>query len=201
MRYVYTAFLLGYFLALTGCSSTPRTKWTDKSMTIGIHPGILDPANTMELTSQFMQSNRWNIVDRMYGLDGVMKEQDMVHVNLPGRFDDKRKYSHWKKLYGIGALIVPFAQCEYVPPEDAYEKRKCHLVINMVDTNTGQTLVSVSGSGKWKPGAIFKEWKGLVEQFEERYPKYFPDRIQDEEELVDYQELSGRLAKDPKTND
>src|SRR5665647_827111 len=111
MKFLMTVPML--ILLITSCSSPnkQRTKWTDKSMRVMIDPDSIDEENYVQIQSALVRSGKFTVVDRARGMQAAEKEQERLHRNNSDRFEDKEKWAHWGKMYGVGSIIVPHVQC------------------------------------------------------------------------------------------
>jgi len=159
-------------LTICACSSTvPRTKSSDKSMRIMVDPASVDVPNHVRLQNALVNSGKWIVVDRRAGLNAIKKEQEELHRNASERYEDKAKYAQWGKLYGIGSVAVGHSQCRNLDGLWGVYHR-CKQTLELVDSNTGEVIVSVSGEEDAKYGES-PEWTKTVDKLDGAYPKAF----------------------------
>lgn len=192
-------FLLAGFI--TGCSSTPRTKWSDKSMRVMIDPDSIDEENYVQVLQALVQSEKFTVVDRSRGWKAAKKEQERLHQGSEaGRYEDKEKWAHWAKLYGVGAIVVANAQCQKANAFLSQTKTKlyCMQHLHMVDANTGEVIVAADGDNDgpstYGREYIMPDWNEVVGKLVESYPKNYTSQAYTKE-VLDYQALSKEHAQ------
>ncbi|MGK5085337.1 hypothetical protein WDW37_18785 [Bdellovibrionota bacterium FG-1] len=194
------AALLG---ELVGCS-TVRTKYSDINMRVMIDPDSIDEANYAELTHALVHSNKWTIVDRGAGFKALKREQERQHRGENDRFDNKEKWSHWGKLYGVGSVVVGRADCQTetssIFKADSY--LLCTHYLSIIDTNTGEIISSVKAKSEGENGSTQARrlptpiWDEAVQKLNESYPEHFLSH-EYHERVKEYQVESKSRAKDP----
>ncbi len=197
--------LFGLLIITVGCSSPPiRSKWADKNMRVMIDPDSISPTDYVAIQNALVQEDKFMVVDRGAGFRAVLIEQQRQHRVQNDRFSDREKWSHWGKLYGVGAIVVAHSQC--------FKKKKifsfnplvtsCKQFLSLVDSNSGEVIVAVDGENETPTegnnfgSESFKQpsdWKLVVAEFVDAYPKvYKPQHYS--EGLVQYQQLSEEEA-------
>lgn len=166
-------------VSFIGCASIPRTKWTDKSMRVMVDPDSISEENYVQVQSSLVRSGKFTVVDRLSGYKAVEKEQERLHRNEQDRYEDKEKWAHWGKLYGVGAIVVAHAQCRTISYlwNNQASRLNCRQFISLIDANTGVVLLAVENenSGPASTGFTFlaPDWNETIVKLIEDYPKYF----------------------------
>jgi len=197
-----TLILIISLLALVGCASAPvpKTKWTDKNMRVMIDPDSIDAEHYVQIQTALVRSAKFTVVDRGTALRAAQKEQERLHRNEADRFEDKEKWAHWGKLYGVGSIIVAHAQCvkEGVWYNPNLTRMFCKQFLSMVDANTGEVLLAVEGENDSQASAdrnyLVPEWKEIVAKLVDEYPKFFKTEDYTGPALQ-YQQVSDEHAK------
>ena len=183
--------LLTLFLLITSCSSPEKkTKYSDKNMRIMVDPDSLKVKDFVRLQTELVKSDVWTVIDRGAGYKATLKEQNRLHRRKSDRFDDREKFAHWGRLFGVGAIIVGHTQCRYGTRFWGGSKKYniCYQAINLVVANTGEVVVGVDGESLANIGET-PNWEETVEKLIEIYPKHFtPSKIT--ERLNRYKEES-----------
>lgn len=193
MKLFFLIFLLGVFLC--GCTSNPpRTKFSDKNMRVMLYPRGIDAGHYASIQSALVQSDVWVVLDRAQGLEAIKEEQNTIHRNETDRYEDSEKFSHWGRLYGVGAVVVAHAQCSNRAGEWKQNELRtyCTQYLNLVDANTGEVVISVDAKNDSVYGEI-PDWKEIVNKLADTYPKYFT-REKITERLEKYKEESKERA-------
>lgn len=197
MKPLCFAKLLGALTILSACASkeVKRTKFTDKAMRIMIDPASVDVQNYTSIQSALVQSNNWVVVDRARGLAAIKKEQEQLHRTSIDRFEDKEKFAHWGKLYGVGGVLVGHVQCR--PDPGAWTLMNgseiCQEYLTLMDSNTGEVLTAVSHEEEVITGQS-PNWDAAVEKLNAAYPKYF-ETLRESEKLARYKMESQEAAQ------
>jgi len=164
---------------LAGCSSIPKTKWTDKSLRVMLDPDSISEENYVQIQSALVQSSKFTVVDRAAGMRAAEKEQERLHRTESDRFADKDKWAHWGKLYGVASIIVGHAQCRKTGSfwNPGASNLECKQFLSMVDTNTGEVFLAVDGENDG-PASVDREylapdWNDVVQKLVDHYPKTF----------------------------
>lgn len=172
-------------LGLSACSSSlpKRTKWTDKNLRVLIDPTQLDKDNYVKLQKALVQSGNFTVVDRKDGWAAIKAEQERLHRNEVDRYADKEKWAHWGKMYGVGSIVVPHAECTRVTSGGFLKpgpRMRCQQFLSIIDANTGEVVVMIEdenygermeniyGNNYYVP-----EWTDAVEKLVDAYPKKF----------------------------
>lgn len=183
------------FLFITACSSAPRTKFSDKNMRVMINPEGLTDVEYADIQNRLVEAGTFTVIDRSKGIQAIKKEQNEIHVNNKDRYEDKEKFAHWGKLYGIGSVIVAHSDCQNRPNEWRRNElaNYCRLFVSLIDANTGEVLVSANAEDKAK----FMQrpsWNEAIEKLINAYPKYFEEHKLDDK-LIEYKNESEKLAR------
>lgn len=186
--------LISILLVSAACSTT-RTKFSDKNMRVMINPEGLSEVEYMDIQSQLVNIGTFTVIDRSRGIQAIKKEQKEMHVTEKDRYADREKFAHWGKLYGVGSVIVAHSECQN--RANAWNRGElrnyCRLFISLIDTNTGEVMISANGEDK----AEFMQrpsWEDTVEELVGKYPEYFEsDKTHDK--LNEYKDESAKLAK------
>lgn len=185
-----------------GVYTTKRIKHSDKNMRIMVAPSkAVGPANIQEIQTLLVSQDKWSVVDRNLGFKAVVSEQNLQHLDMNERMDDKQKWAHWGKLYGVGAIIVPFGHCENATEEGFFghhrkDKIWCDASLTMIDANTGEVIVAVSREMKIAPGRV-GNWEPLISELADKYPSDFTPE-QKYQNVIDYENESVRNANKKK---
>ena len=182
-----------------GCSSAPRTKWTDPGMRVFIDPESVTAENFVRIQQALVKTRKFVVIDRGAGFNAVTKEQERLHRNQSDRFLDKEKFAHWGKLYGVRSIVVAHAQCENRQSfwNSNMTKILCAQYLSLVDANTGEVLVAVegenSGDASLTHTVITPDWEETVEKLVAEYPKKFETEYYTKS-ITDYQDVSKEEA-------
>jgi len=182
-------------LAVTGCASTPRTKWTDKAMRVMIDPDSVSEENYVQIQTALVKSGRFTIVDRARGMNAMKKEQERTQRIEEDRYADKEKWSHWGKMYGVGSIIVAHTQC--TKEHSTFNRTKlyldCRQFLSIVDSNTGEVFVAVEGQNdapsSYDLAYLAPDWNEVVDKLVDAYPKDFKPANY-AKEVTQYQDIS-----------
>ena len=181
-------------LLLPACSSAPvkRTKFSDKNMRIMIDPASVNAQNHVRIQTALVKSDNWIVLDRNKALAAIKKEQEELHRSSIDRYEDKQKYAHCGKLYGVGAVIVAHVDCH---DDEGWTSRvnRCKEYLNLVDANTGEVIVAVDHIETAEYNQT-PEWEEVVEKLNAAYPSAFEEH-QKHKKLVQYEQESGEEAQ------
>lgn len=186
--------LLAIFL-LSGCSSSEtRTRYSDKNMRIMLYPETISADHFARIQTALVRSNVWSVLDRSQGLKAVKYEQDTIHKTESDRYDEREKYAHWGKLYGVGAIVIAHAQCTNKANKwNITELRTyCQQFLNLVDSNTGEVVLGVEAENDSDYGST-PDWNEVTKKLADEYPKYF-SKEKVTERLEQYKEESKERA-------
>lgn len=164
-------------------------------MRVMINPEGLTEVEYMDIQTQLVQTNMFTVVDRSRGIQAIKKEQREQHVTEKERYEDREKFAHWGKLYGVGSVIVAHSECQNRP--NAWRvneiKNYCKLYISLIDTNTGTVMISARGEEKAEMMQR-PDWEETVEKLVKAYPEYFEsDKTHDK--LNEYKDESAKMAR------
>ena len=195
---VILMFVIGS--SMVGCASMKRTKWTDKNMRVAVDCQRLDDAQCAQLKYSIVNTGAFTVIDRDAGMVAIQREQERMHRKQIDRFDDKEKWSHWGKMYGVGSIIIANVQCQQENNfwNMAQNRQRCQQNLALVDTNTGEVLVAVrgenTGTSSYDRSYMVPDWDDTVETLVSKYPKKFMDKQQYEKSVVQYQAVSKEHA-------
>lgn len=165
---------------LVGCSSHPRTKWTDPAMRIMIDGDGLSARDYVRIVHALQSSGKWFVVDRRDGLRAIFKEQKMIHRDHPDKFKDEEKYSMWGRLYGVGAVIIGHVQCHREPGFwFGSNSSKCVQNLAIISANSGQVIATAEGTNddaeidREGDIRIASDWTETVGQLNDNFPQNF----------------------------
>lgn len=196
-KLIWSVFVATIF---TGCSTTtPRTKWTDKTMRIMIDPESIDAQNYVKVQHALVNSGKWIVVDRRDGFKAIKKEQEMLHRNESDRYEDREKYALWGKLYGVGGVVVAHSQCTRYEGFLPGQYNHCRQNLAIMDTNNGEVLAvseATSDSDDWTQ---MPSWEESVAILNDNFPKHFVRDMSDEK-LLEYKDLAREEAVRQKEN-
>lgn len=176
------------FFIFAGCASNkiaelPRTKWTDKNLRVMIDPDKIDSDDYFKLQTALVQSDNFTVVDRAAAFKAVEKEQERLHRDQVDRFEDKEKWAHWGKLYGIGAVVVPHQECTRVQSggwSHPGPRNKCYQYLSIVDANTGEVISMIENlafgdelQNIYSVKGHNPPWNEAVAKLMDAYPKKF----------------------------
>lgn len=164
-------------LALTSCSSRPRTVWTDPVMRVMVDPDGISARNYVRIVNALKASGKWFVVDRRDGLRAILKEQRMLHRTMADRFKDEEKYSIWGRLYGVGGVVIANAQCH----KSGFWQSTTTCVQNLaiVSANSGEVVATAEGEnddGDMSYGGdirVASDWTDTVGKLNDAFPKNF----------------------------
>lgn len=174
------------FFALTlmvaGCSTAEkRTKWTDKGMRVLLDPDSISSTDYVAIQTSLIKNGAFTVVDRKTAFHAIKSEQERTMRTEEDRYADKEKWSHWGKLYGVGAIIVGHKQCYKAKPFFSQYQvvDRCKQFLSIVDSNTGEVLAVSEGEADAPAyveyGSFQKplDWADPVDKLVEAYPKDF----------------------------
>ncbi len=189
-----TILSLALLLILSACASEEvRTKWSDKGMRVMLDPESVDEANYIRVTTATVQIDKWSVVDRRNAFNAIKKEQEREHREENDRFENKQKYAQWAKLYGIGSVIVPFADCYITTNRYSQTQTKhCRETLTLADANTAEIIAAVESEQTCSPSET-PDWTEAVEKLANAYPEKFAE-FKKSRRLQAYEEESERLA-------
>lgn len=174
-----TLFVLLTFLPIiTNCASKPRTMWTDPVMRVMVDPDGIAARDYIRIVTALKSSGKWFIVDRRDGLKAILKEQKMLHRDMPDRFKDEEKYAIWGRLYGVGGVVIGHVQCAYNPGFFSSSTR-CIQNLAIVSTNSGEVIATAEGENSdaemsyYGDIKIGSDWTDSVEKLNNAFPKSF----------------------------
>lgn len=186
---------LSILVTLSACSTNEsRTRYSDKNMRIMLYPETISPDHFARIQTALVRSDVWSVLDRSQGLKAVKQEQNIIHKAESDRYDDKEKYAHWGKLYGVGAIVIAHAQCTNKASKwNVTELRTyCQQFLNLVDSNTGEVVLGVEAENDSDYGST-PDWNEVTKKLADEYPKYF-NKEKVTERLERYKEESKERA-------
>ena len=200
MKLVIYGFILSSLFF--GCTSEiKRTKFTDKNMRIMIDPDSISIESYVRIQKAHVERGAFAVIDRASGMAAVKKEQERLHRSESDRFSDREKWSHWGRLFGVGAIVVAHDQCynkgSFWNPQ--YVVRACEQFLTLIDANTGEVIVAVEGKGE-APAVVeggvpmVPSWDEITNKLVDSYPKNFKFEPFTKS-VVEYQDLSEEAAK------
>ncbi|MGZ3724553.1 MAG: hypothetical protein ACXWQQ_02095 [Pseudobdellovibrio sp.] len=196
-------------LSMIGCSSEiKRTRDSDKTLRVMLDPESIDSKNHVILQNDLISTGKFYVIDRAQAFKAVQKEQERLHKDQSDRFEDKQKYAHWGKLYGVGGIIIAHVQCTDNPSTENilygvahlatlgvfHNRRICAQFIELVDSNTGEIVSSIRNDFKTDNENYEMSWTTAVDKLVEAYPKYF-EQISKNKILEDYEKDSALEAQ------
>lgn len=193
--------LLSLSLGLTSCSSVvKRTKYTDKNMRIMVDPDSFEPEEHVRLQHALVDSGKWVVIDRAQGMKAIQKEQERLHRDQVDRFDDRQKWAHWGRLYGVGAVVIGHIQCtKKLNFWMTSWKNDCQQFINLVDANTGEVITAIEHRDEFDAD-LATDWTVAVNKLNEAYPKDYSSAGIKHEKLIQYEDESAERALREKEN-
>lgn len=193
-------------LVFQGCSSNPiRTKWADKNMRILIDSDSVTTDDYVSIQTALVKEGRFMVVDRNLGYKAIKTEQERQHRTESDRYEDKQKWSHWGKLYGVGAIVVAHSQCARTQTFFSLSRyvNQCKQYLSIVDANTGEIIAAVDNETEMPAGgnnygsesfSAPVDWTVTVQKFVDAYPKdYKPEYYSDG--VIRYQQQSQEEAQ------
>lgn len=152
---------------------------------------MVDPANTngmdlISVQSALVRNGAFTVIDRSDGFQSIKREQNNLHILETNRYDNREKFAHYGRMFGVGAVIVAKAQCRTVPSFWIREKmvRQCDLFLHLVDANTGE-IISAAKDKEETPDGQYPTWDRIVSSLVDNYPRDFrPSPIK--KPLLDY---------------
>lgn len=199
-----TLILLLVLVGVSSCA-VKRTKDSDKSMRVMLDPKSLDQNESMSVKAALFDSGKFYIVDRSQAYNAVIQEQDRQHSD-DNRFENSQKYAQWGKMYGAGSVIVASSKCGglesnknllylagHLATLGMFDKTLCTQNLELVDTATGEILVSVKNETGKKYNES-QDWSDIVDKLVDAYPKYF-ESVKKHERLLQYEEQSRMEAE------
>jgi hypothetical protein len=202
MNLKFVLMILCLSVALFSCSSVEkRTRFTDKNMRVMIDPDSIAPEHHVRIQRALVASGMFAVIDRSKGMNAIKKEQERLHRNEVDRFEDREKWAHWGKLYGVGAIVVAHVQCfskqSFWNPQMSI--KRCDQFLSLMDANTGEIIMAVEGQADTENimdsgYQLAPSWDEVVEKFTAAYPKDFKF-VPYSTRLVEYQDLSEEAAR------
>ncbi len=184
--------LISAALLAVGCSTKEkRTKWTDPVMRVMIDPDTIDTHNYVRITNALIKNGKFIVIDRGAGYLAARKEQERLHLDKVDRFDDKEKYAHWKKLYGVGGIVIAHSQCQRASSMFRNFYLKCLNSLAIVDSTTGEVITTAEGISEVQNDV--PEWHEVVGELADTYPKNY-EVSKDSERLLEYKDISKEEA-------
>lgn len=177
MRFFIFSVGLSLF-SFIGCSSHPRTKWTDPNMRILVDGDGLESSDYVRIVNALQASGKWFVVDRRDGLRAIFKEQKMIHRDRPDQFKDEEKYAIYGRLYGVGGVVIGRSQCNYHP---GFWSNYTHCIQNLaiISTISGQVIATAEGENddaemNWNGDIrIASDWADTVDELNHNFPKEY----------------------------
>lgn len=182
-------------LLMTACASTPRTKWTDKTMRVMIDPDSIAAEHHVLIQRALVESGKWFVVDRSKGFKAIKTEQERLHRTEEDRYADKEKWAHWGKLYGVGGIVVASAQCrkeQGMILGGWYQV--CRQFLSIVDSNTGEVITAIENKAESDEVDFYPQWDDAVAKLNNAYPENFKP-TQPSKQIEFYKELSAEEAQ------
>lgn len=186
---------LALIFVISSCSThEPRTRYSDKNMRIMLYPDTISADHFARIQTALVRSDVWSVLDRSQGLKAVKQEQDTIHRSESDRYDDREKYAHWGKLYGVGAIVIAHAQCSNKAGKwNVSEIRTyCQQFLSLVDSNSGEVVLGVEAENDSDYGST-PDWNEVTKKLADEYPKYF-SKEKVTERLERYKEESKERA-------
>jgi uncharacterized protein (DUF2249 family) len=150
-----------------------------------------------------VKSNTFTVVDRENGFKAMKIEQERLHRDEADRYEDKQKWAHWGKMYGVGGIIVPHVNCDLVESAGFLKpgpRYRCYETLSIVDSNTGE-IMAIADDEAFGPRVDRRQintqapsWDEVVEKLIDAYPKHFDDR-NDHKRIAKYKQESEENAK------
>lgn len=193
-------------ITLSGCASPPiRTKWADKNMRVMIDPDSLSADDYIAVQTALVKEGRFMVVDRSSGYKAIKAEQERLHRVEADRYEDKEKWAHWGKMYGVGAIVVGHSQCVRTTKLFSFNPNvyQCKQFLSLVDANSGEVISAVEGlaenpvqGNNFGSESFSKsmDWSRTVADFVDAYPKDYKPQYYSEG-VLKYQELSKEEAQ------
>lgn len=182
--------------AVQGCSSVPRTKFTDKTMRVMVDPEGVDAANYVRIEQALVGSEKWTVVDRGQGFSAIKKEQERSQRDEADRFSDREKWAHWSKLYGVGGVVSAHVQCQQKRGFFGGLYLHCTQSLAIMDSNTGEVIAAVSkdANSDRNEYELAPSWEDTVVALNDAYPAKFHES-KDTRILEDYRQVSKEEAQ------
>lgn len=188
-------YLIALFLMLSGCShKEARTKFTDPVLRILVDSDTIDPKNYVRITNALIKNGKFTVVDRGAGYLAARKEQERLHQDKVDRFDDREKYAHWKKLYGVGGIVIAHSQCQLYTGFTKGLYNKCRINLAIVNSSTGEVITTAEDVAETDSGYDqAADWSDAVDQLADNFPRHF-EKDQSSAKLLEYKEVSKEEA-------
>ena len=189
VRLIVTAALIG----MASCSTpVKRTKYSDKNMRILLDPESISPEDYVRVQQALVASGKWAVIDRSQAFQAIQKEQERLHRDESDRFDDKQKYAHWGRLFGVGAVVVGHSQCTDKTNILGLPRTYCQQFLNIVDANTGEVITAVENENNAAYGET-PDWEETVAKLNDSYPEDYQPKIYSKK-IADYEDESKERA-------
>lgn len=151
-------------LSFVGCASVPTTRDNIKQRRVFIDEST-DPDTTMLVKQALWQSGKWFVVDRDRGLNALKNEQERQGLS------NEEKYAELGKLFGAGAVVIPSDRCVRMSGIISLPHYVCDQFLTVVDSSTGEVLVSVRNKAEGGSDELRPNWDETVEKMEKSFPK------------------------------
>lgn len=178
---------------VSGCS-TARTKWTDRTMRVMIDPDSIPASQHVALQQALVEQGKWFVVDRAVGYRAIKTEQERLHRTEEDRYEDREKWSHWGKMYGVGGIIVGAIQCKNQQSFWGNWYQTCNQFLSIVDANTGEVIAAIQTRKSSGDAEFVPEWDDAVDKLANAYPSHF-NGVKTSERLEQYRTLSAEEAQ------
>lgn len=171
-------------------------------MRVLIDPDSLSADDYVAVQTALVKEGSFTVVDRSKGFKAIKVEQERTHRVEEDRYSDKEKWSHWGRLYGVGAIVVGHTQCYRTKPWFSQYSvvNRCKQYLSLMDSNTGEVIVAVDGEGD-KPGSVDggsynlpADWTDTVVKLVDTYPKEYKPQYYSEK-LENYRDVSAEEAR------
>jgi hypothetical protein len=167
-------FLFAYLFLMvqTGCSSAPpvRTKHSDPVMRVAVDFDSVSPGSYARIQYALKKNGSWIVVDRGVGFNAVNKEQTMEHHTDSDRFGGDEKYAHWKKLYGVGGIVIATEQCHPAYAWGGAQYFQCLESLTLLNSTTGEVMAVAEDSQETVNISTAPTWTKIVDIMTDNYP-------------------------------
>lgn len=190
----FSLLFIGFSIAITGCASKEvRTKFSDRRLRVLIDPDSISADHHIKIAAGLMKTGRFIVVDRNAGFLAIKKEQERLHRKEIDRFADREKFAHWGKLYGVGGIVVAYADCHHREGVFTGRYKRCKQQLGIYDANTAELITIAEAESDGDAGDETVSWDEVSEKLADGYPKYF-EKNQDTARLDEYKALSQEEA-------
>ena len=126
---------------------------------VHVPPDSIPADHHVMIQQALVDSGKWFVVDRSSGFKAIKSEQQRLHRDEADRYEDREKWAHWGKMYGVGGIVVAQAQCK---KEQGWLLGRwyqvCRQFLSIVDANTGEVITAIQNDAESDEADFFPKW-------------------------------------------